>query len=211
MKKFLPYIIITAIIIVLVVLSLPKDQGSERIINTNQQAATSNQDDETLRQAASNSADRQGDTSEPEVSVGIKVGNKAPNFRLETFAGEVVELASINKPVVIDFWAGWCPFCVEELPELEAVHKETINQVIFLGIHRSETESITKAQEFADNKGVTYELLKDSTGDVYNVYSGGQPFMPVAYFIDADGIIQERVLGPKSKDKIRSSVDKLLK
>jgi len=216
MKKFLPYIIITAIIIILVVLSLPKDQksGGTGIVKENQESRIKNQEEPSQPELVSGSS---GDETTKQVrddnnvEVGISVGNRASNFKLETFDGKVVELASISQPVVIDFWAAWCPFCVAELPELEAVHQEFGDKVQFLGIHRSETESIEKGQEFADDKGVTYPLLKDSTGDVYDVYSGGQPFMPVAYFIDADGIIQERVLGPKSKDKIRSSVNKLLK
>jgi peroxiredoxin len=144
------------------------------------------------------------------VEVGIKVGNQAPNFTLETFDGELVELASIGKPVVIDFWAGWCPFCVEELPELEAAHQEFGDRVEFLGIHRTETESVATGLEFAEDKGVTYTLLQDPSGQVYREYKGGGSPMPIAFFIDENGIIKERRLGPKTEEQLRDGISKLL-
>jgi peroxiredoxin len=204
MKRILPYIIVGLIIIVLVVLTLPSDQDSEGtgIVVDDSASRPATQSGTPNPDAA------QGELSEPQVGIGV--GDKAPNFRLETFEGQLVELASIGKPVVIDFWAAWCPFCVEELPELEAVHQEFIDDIVFLGIHRSDTESTIKGKQFADEKGVTYDLLNDSNGDVYRVYSGGQPFMPVAYYIDEAGIIIERKLGPKAADQIRDSVNKLL-
>ena len=53
--------------------------------------------------------------------VGTGVGEAAPNFALSDDQGNVVRLDSYlgKKAVVVNFWASWCPFCLEEMPDLE--------------------------------------------------------------------------------------------
>jgi len=196
MKKFLPYIVVGIIVVIVVVLSLEQNNDGEEMGIV----------PDMLVDHFVSGSDLVGEG----VKSSITIGSKAPNFRLETFEGKIVELDSLDKPIVIDFWAGWCPFCIDEMPDLEAVHQEFGDKVIFLGIHRSNTESVEKGEGFVTELGITYSLLKDTTGGVYKVYSGGQPFMPVAYFLDSDGIIVGRVLGPKTGDKIKSLVEKVL-
>ena len=63
---------------------------------------------------------------EGDYEVGTDVGDAAPNFMLVNAAGEVVSLDSFlgEKAVVVNFWASWCNFCLEEMPDLEAVGQE---------------------------------------------------------------------------------------
>ncbi|MBI2012811.1 TlpA family protein disulfide reductase [Candidatus Curtissbacteria bacterium] len=103
------------------------------------------------------------------------VGQEAPDFSLETFDGGQVSLASQRgKAVFVDFWAAWCPFCVEEMPEIEKISAEFGDQLVVLGIHRTETEDVGTGKKFADGRGVTYQLLKDSDGSIYKTYTGGR-------------------------------------
>lgn len=157
-------------------------------------------------------AARQGDFGiiESAEVTGAQEGEIAPNFRLESFDGTIVELGRIDKPVVLDFWAGWCPFCIEEMSHLEEMHQEFKNEVIFIGIHRSDTESPETGKKFAAKQEITYLLLQDFTGDVYDTFSDGQPFMPIAFFIDTNGVITKRVFGPKTGESIREDVVALI-
>lgn len=140
-----------------------------------------------------------------------EIGQKISEFELEDFNGQKVKVASASgKPIFIDFWAAWCPFCVEEMPEIEKIHQEFKDQLIVLGIHRSETESVTQGTEFAKERGVTYPLLKDATGQVYKKLTGGRNFMPYALYIDKQGKIVKVKAGPKTVEEMREAVKTLL-
>lgn len=141
-----------------------------------------------------------------------EIGQKVSEFTLEDFDGQKIKLSQFaGSPIFIDFWAAWCPFCVEEMVEIETIHKEFGNKLIVLGIHRSETESIDKGAQFAKERGVTYTLLKDSTGEVYKTLTGGRNFMPYALYIDRTGKIVSFKAGPKTAKEMSKEVEKLLK
>lgn len=141
-----------------------------------------------------------------------EVGQKVAEFELEDFNSQKVKVASASgKPIFIDFWAAWCPFCVDEMPEIEKIHQELGDKIIVLGIHRSETEGIEAGAKFAKERGVTYPLLKDSTGEVYRKLTGGRNFMPYALYIDKEGKINKVKAGPKTAEEIRVAVRELLK
>lgn len=147
-------------------------------------------------------------TPQPAAS---ETNQKIADFELESFTGEKVKLSQfVGKPVFIDFWAGWCPFCVNEMPEIEKIHREFGDKLVVLGIHRSETEGIDAGAKFAKDRGVTYTLLKDSTGAAYKTLTGGRQFMPYALYIDKDGKLVKVKAGPKTADEMRQAVKELV-
>lgn len=131
-------------------------------------------------------------------------------FVLESFEGETIAFSDFEgQPVFIDFWASWCPFCIHEIPEIQKIH-ETYEDLVVIGIHRSDTESYERGKEFIDELGVTYLVLKDEDGSVYQFYSGGRPLMPLAVLIDEHGEIQDQLLGPKTAEQMAEKLMKLL-
>lgn len=153
----------------------------------------------------------QGGTS-TQVTTSSEVREKIPEFELEDFQGQKVKVATASgKPIFIDFWAAWCPFCVDEMPEIEKIHKEFGDQLAVYGIHRSETEGIDAGAKFAKDRGVTYTLLKDSTGQVYKTLTGGRNFMPYALYIDKEGKIVKTKAGPKTAEEMRQAIEELLR
>ncbi len=150
------------------------------------------------------------DPVEPTGVVGVGLGDTAPEFSLPDFDGNEFSLSYYSgSPVMIDFWASWCPFCVNEIPEIQRFHEE-YPELEVIGIHRSETESVETGRAFARDLGVTYLMLQDEVGDVYKQYSGGRPFMPVAIFINEDGVITDRLFGPKTDAQLKAALDKLM-
>lgn len=148
-------------------------------------------------------------TTSPSSSEDIQ---KISDFELEDFSGQKVKVSKdFGKPIFIDFWAAWCPYCVNEMPEIEKIHKEFGDKLVVYGIHRSETEGIEDGSKFAKDRGVTYPLLKDSTGAVYKILTGGRNFMPYALYIDKEGNIVKTKAGPKTAEEMRQTVADLLR
>ena len=140
-----------------------------------------------------------------DYEVGTDVGDAAPNFMLVNAAGEVVSLDSFlgEKAVVVNFWASWCNFCLEEMPDLEAVAQEFSDELVILGVNNQETSS--QGDPFAVARGVTYPLLylpkDDQIVKAYQVLA-----MPTTYYLDINGIIVDRKLGFDTRENIRERV-----
>lgn len=115
----------------------------------------------------------------------------APDFAVETFAGETLRLSDLRgKVVVLNFWASWCPPCRWEMPFFETISQEYKERdVVFLGVAISDTKE--DAAEFADSVGVTYPLALDASGETARDYK--VLGLPTTFLIDKDGVIQRRL------------------
>lgn len=136
-------------------------------------------------------------------------GNKAPDVSFVDFEGETYKLSDFaGKAIVLDFWAGWCPFCIEEMPELQKAQDKHGDELVMVGVHRTDTESINTGLKFAKDLDVSYLLVSDADGSLYRAAGGFG--MPVAVFIDKEGVVQEIKSGPKTTDEIEQKVAKLV-
>src|SRR5690625_912312 len=103
--------------------------------------------------------------------IGLEKGEKAPDFELETLDGETVKLSDFQgQPVLLNFWATWCPPCREEMPDIQKLHEN--NDVKVLAVDAFETEKSEEGvQEFVDEMGVTFDILLDENSKVITVYN----------------------------------------
>ena len=138
-----------------------------------------------------------------------EVGHPAPDFSLPTLDGAEIRLADLRgRPVILNFWATWCPPCRREMPALEIVWQQyNRGDVMVLGVDQGESVSLV-SEYVRQNVGVTFPLLLDrrqDVGDLYLVRS-----LPTTFFIDAAGIIREiRVGRPMEVDFLNEKVGKL--
>jgi len=140
----------------------------------------------------------------------LTASDLAPDFTLETFEGETVSLSDFRgKPVMIDFWAEWCPFCREEMSEINDSFNDYNGELVVLGIHRSKTESVEVGREFAESLGIDYILLIDPTDEVYKVYGNNRNFMPLAAYVDKEGVLVKTKAGPKTSEEIKRDIDEI--
>ena len=131
----------------------------------------------------------------------------APTFSGELLTGKKVSLADYRgKPLVINFWASWCPPCRSEQPEFVKVHKEFGDQVEFLGINFRDSEA--PANKYVRDFQVKYESIFDPSGRIG--FKFGVKALPATFFVDAEGRIVRRKFGGVSKKDLREGVESLV-
>lgn len=79
---------------------------------------------------------------------------KAPIFSLQDYSSKTVNFTDFaDKPMVINSWATWCPFCKKELPDFVATQKEFGDKVVIIAIDRAESLAIAKG--YTDEQRIT--------------------------------------------------------
>lgn len=131
---------------------------------------------------------------------------KVPDFELKDYSGNTVTLSDFaGRPLVINSWAAWCPFCVDELPDFAAAQKELGDKVVIIAIDRA--ESLKIAKEYTDELGITDDLilLIDPRDSFYKSIGGFT--MPETIFVDKDGFIRDRKRGPMELEEILEKIE----
>jgi cytochrome c biogenesis protein CcmG, thiol:disulfide interchange protein DsbE len=101
-------------------------------------------------------------------------------------------------PTIINFWATWCAFCVDEMPDLQDAHATLGDQVRFVGVDREDV--VGRALKLVAETGVTYDLVEDVDGSFFRAVQARG--MPTTVFVDADGTIRYRHAGPLTADEV---------
>ncbi len=120
------------------------------------------------------------------------VGHPAPDFTVKDTTGKTFKLSALRgQPVVLNFWATWCPPCKAELPELQAGSERLAGQVAVVGLNQGETRDEVSA--FAQQMGLTFPIPLDERMDVSRTY--GVRSLPTTFFIDRTGVIRAMQIG----------------
>jgi len=141
------------------------------------------------------------------VPIGFGLGQQAPDFALNDLDDRPVQLYRLRgRPVVINFWATWCPPCRAEAPALQAAYQRYQDRVALLGV--DEREDAATVLQFASEFGLTYPLLLDQNGDASMLYQ--VLGIPTTVVLDAEGVVRVRHVGPLTVDQFAQYVDPLL-
>jgi thiol-disulfide isomerase/thioredoxin len=133
-------------------------------------------------------------------------GSGLPGDEFALFEGGEASFAEFEgTPLVVNFWASWCPACVNELPELQQVHERLGDDVTFLGIAQSDRRSAAEA--LASQVGLTYTLADDPEGDLFR--SLDLIAMPTTLFISADGELEDVFAGQLNERILVERIDRL--
>jgi peroxiredoxin len=118
-----------------------------------------------------------------------KEGSQAPQFSVATDQGKTVTPLSFGgKVLVLNFWATWCPTCIQEIPSLDAFQKRFAKDgvvVVAVSIDKSEQ----KYKAFLNKVHVNFDTARDPNADVSTRY--GTFIFPETYIIK-DGRIQRK-------------------
>jgi cytochrome c biogenesis protein CcmG, thiol:disulfide interchange protein DsbE len=151
-----------------------------------------------------------GSTTAGEIPL-PRQGFSAPDFSLQTPDGETYSLADLRgKPVLINLWTSWCPPCRAEMPALERVYAEYHDQGFeILAVNSTTQDSQEAAVSFANELGLTFPILIDTSGDISRLYQLSS--LPTSFFVSKDGVIREVVIGgPMSEALLRIRVQQLI-
>lgn len=146
--------------------------------------------------------DAGADTSAPDAAA--TGGEPAPDVTFARADGAQASLADYRgQPLVLNFWASWCPPCVAEMGDaLRPVHEAHGDSVAFLGMNLQDQPA--EAQRILDATGVTYDLAVDPDGTVFAAFEGVG--MPTTLFIDAEGRIVEKHTGIITREQLEQRV-----
>lgn len=115
----------------------------------------------------------------------------APDFSVTTLDGEAIKLSDLKgKRVVVDFWATWCPPCVQEIPHFIKLRSDSSpDDLVIVGISSEDTDTL---KSFVKKKGINYPIASaDDLPAPYKDVSG----IPTTFFIDRNGVIQNVFVG----------------
>ncbi|QGG49292.1 peroxiredoxin family protein [Heliorestis convoluta] len=145
------------------------------------------------------------DQGTPTTSFGMR-GHQAPDFTLKTLEGQDITLSELQgKPVVLNFWATTCPYCLTEKPHVNQFYAENQENVVVLGVNLAFQDDINDVKKFLDIANITFPTVFDETGEVTMAYRVGG--LPTTYIIDKKGIIQNVKMGAiASKSELDSLV-----
>ena len=121
---------------------------------------------------------------------GIAVGLKAPAAMVESLDGAPMDLASVigkGKPVVLEFWATWCPLCKRLEPAMGAARTKYADQVTFVSVGVSANQSPERQRAFATANAMTGLLVFDRNDMAVKAYS--VPHTSYVVVLDGSGTV----------------------
>lgn len=178
MKRFLTHLLTAtlAAVLLLTAVACTSDGGG---IETYPQK-------ETATVPHANAPDTPADTASD--SVPEQNPDAALDFTVQDGDGNPVKLSDFfGKPIVLNFWASWCPPCKAELPDFEDAYKKYDGEVVFLMVNMTDNqrETVQVAKDFISSQGYTFPVYYDVGYEAATVY--GVRSIPQTYFISAEG------------------------
>ncbi len=175
-------------------------------LDSNKKSAVHFENVEELQEVEAEATDEGVEENQKPV-IGLEVGNKAPDFQLDTLSGDSVKLSDFRgHRVMINFWATWCPPCRAEMPDMEKFHQD--KDIVILAVNLTNSESsVEDIENFADEYKLTFPVLMDSNLDVANLYAI-QP-IPTTYMVDSNGLISYKAYGAMNYDLMVQELEKM--
>lgn len=138
-------------------------------------------------------------------------GYPAPDFKLQDMEGKTVRLSDFKgKPVLINFWASWCPPCNAEMPDLVKKSEAYKDRIVFLGVNLTQTESEAEGpKKFIEKYNVQFRTLLDEKGEAANLYQALG--IPTTVTVAPNGVIVDRFTGAMTEDTMERFIQNLLK
>jgi peroxiredoxin len=130
----------------------------------------------------------------------LQIGDAAPDISMKTLDGKPFQLSALRGHwVVVQFWATWCPPCVEELPTLQKIHRQ-FPKIEMVGV--SFDEDAADAKHLIAEKGYDWTQLYLGAMETPLTRQWGIEVVPALYLIDPKGKIAGSAVTPDELIKL---------
>ena len=134
----------------------------------------------------------------------------APDFAMTDMGGNRVRLSDIianGKPVVLNFWASWCPPCKMEMPEFNKVYLEMGGEIQFMMVDLTDgnRETVRTGTKYVADNNFSFPVFFDTEGEGGMNY--GIRSIPTTLFIDKDGYMVTGAQGAIDEETLRRGID----
>ena len=147
--------------------------------------------------------------AQDEGDLGIALGATPPAVTVEDLDGHPVDLATVvgKKPVLIEFWATWCPLCEALLPRLEAAHTRYGDRMDFVAIAVAINQSQSSVKRHLARHPIPFRFLWDTNGNAVRAFQA--PSTSYVVVLDANGKVA--YTGSGDEQDIDAAVRKVVK
>ena len=132
---------------------------------------------------------------------------KAPDFSVLDWDGNTLRLSDfLGTPVILNFWASWCPPCKSEMPEFDAVYREVGEGIAFIMVDLTDGQRETAAmgKKFITDQGFSFPVYFDTELEAAYAYSIQS--IPTTLFIDRDGYLIAGAQGAIDEAALRKGI-----
>jgi len=144
-----------------------------------------------------------------DVGPRLENGQAAPAFELQLLGGGALAFPAdlVGKVVAVRFWADWCPFCAEEMHDIEPLYGRYRDRgLVVVAVNvRQDPET---AARFVERLGLSYDVVLDQDGAVARAY--GVIGLPTTFFVDREGRVATRILGESTPEVFEGILKDLL-
>lgn len=120
-----------------------------------------------------------------------------------TFEGPVQKLKDFQgKVVILDFWATYCPPCIEEIPHLKELKKKYGDDLVLIGLHVGGEEDRPKVPEFVQRLGIDYPLATPEDSLTSFIF-GQESAIPQTAIFDRTGRLVKKIVGFSPEIKVQ--------
>ena len=140
---------------------------------------------------------------------GIEIGKSAPGAAVYTLDGKATDLGKFigTKPVLMEFWAVWCPNCKELEPTMRAMNTKYGAKVAFVGVAVSVNQDPALAKKYVDKHKLTWNQVYDTKGTATEVYD--VPATSYVVLVDKSGKVVYTGVG--GKQDLEKAIQKVIR
>jgi thiol-disulfide isomerase/thioredoxin len=134
----------------------------------------------------------------------------APDFTLTDLDGKTLQLSDFkDRPVLLNFWATWCPPCRAEIPSIEEIHRNHASSdgLVIIGISLDST-GVQAVKEFVKEANMTYRIAM-GTEKIVQDYGNIQG-IPATFLINRKGEVVRKLVGYQSHEALEKAVKEIL-
>lgn len=151
--------------------------------------------------------------SAPETaSEGKKPSGNMVDFSMTDQSGDEIKVSDLNdKPVIINYWASWCPYCVQEMGIFDSMYKKYGDKVNFVMLDEVDgnRETVSSGKKYIKENGYSFPVYFDEKLEGANAY--GISNLPTTILLSKDGNVYDKHIGAVDEAYLESAIKELLK